>query len=149
MISFNIPEQDTKEFMAKLFKEDLFDKFEIRSLSIDTFTNFSISGKIASEEGEKKYCTWQEIRPYALAIIKGKIKPSAIKIVFSPSEEVISSIHTNAASLHLTLNFNGEKITFTTATSQKNFSLDKHLDEVWDEFILKYFKQNNIAVLND
>ncbi|MCL2593528.1 MAG: DUF5721 family protein [Defluviitaleaceae bacterium] len=139
MTIFNILEQDTNDILAKLFKEDLFNEFEIRSLNIESFANFAITGRI----------TWAEAKPHALLILKGRPMPTIIKIIFSPTEEVMQEIHPNAASLHLTLNFTGEKIIFTTATSQKEFALDKTLDETWDEWVAEYFKNNGVAVLEE
>ena len=54
--------QNIKAFMNALLKSDVFDKFELREININTFASFSINGKKYDDE-ETKYCLWEEIKP--------------------------------------------------------------------------------------
>jgi hypothetical protein len=42
--------------------------------------------------------------------------------------------------------FENGKITFTTGTAQKNFSMDKSLDEVWENKVKEIFNKLGIAI---
>lgn len=146
MISFSIT--DIKFFMNKLLKEDTFNLFEVRGVEIYSFTKFEIDGflepsLLGAETSSRSYCTWQELKPYVFNIIKGNVKPRSIKIIFSLDTEKSTSLHNNAAALYLNMHFVDETVTFTTGTSQKNFALDKSLDNIWEEYIRNFFKQNN------
>lgn len=154
MIVINIQEAEIKDFMSKLIKEETFDTFEVRGVEINSFTKIEISGIqdkdfLSDYEKEfeiKKYCTWKKLRPYVFNIIKGNKRPRSIKIVFSLKSEKLSALHENASALFLNMNFENNEILFITGVSQKNFSLDKSLDNLWDDFVIQFFKENNIFV---
>jgi len=148
VITFSI--DDVKIFMNALFKQETFDKFEVRGVEISSFTKFNISGNlntVNSEKNEPKrnYCTWEQLRPYVLNIIKGNEKPSYIKIIFSLSVEESLNLHSNASALFLNMHFANDTITFTTGTAQKEFVLDKSLDYVWEDYIKKFFNANGFV----
>ncbi|MBE6011910.1 DUF5721 family protein [Anaeropeptidivorans aminofermentans] len=152
MLSFSVPLSEVKDFMASLFKKDVFDFFEVRGVEIITFTKFEISAIISSDEEDERtrnFCIWEELRPYAFDIIKGNKKPKAIKIIFSMPQEKAEVLHQNAGALYLNLIYNGNEINLSTATSQKTFALNKELDLVWEEYIKNFFKENKIAVVYD
>ena len=143
MIAFSIT--DTKFFMNSLLKEDTFDSFEVRGVELYSFTKFNMSGALntsdlTDSDIKRNYCTWQELRPYVFNIIKGNAKPKYIKIIFSLSVEESLKLHSNSAALYLNMNFSDDAITFTTGTAQKNFDLDKSLDHVWEDYVIKFFK---------
>lgn len=150
MLSFSVPQSEVKEFMASLFKKDIFDFFEVRGVEIITFTKFEISSIVSSdgeEERVRNFCIWEELRPFSLDIIKGNKKPKTIKIIFSLPQENAEALHQNAGALYLNLNYNGSEINLSTATSQKTFALNKELDMVWEEYIRAFFKEKKIPVI--
>jgi len=53
----------------------------------------------------------------------------------------VSKAHENAAAMFLNLNFEEGTARFTTAIAQKTFSLDKSIDQVWDQKIVNFFKK--------
>jgi len=136
---FTIQEPNIKDFMQHLFGQDSFNSFQIRGITIHSFTYFEISGEKA--EG---YCTWEELSPYVRNILKGREKPRAMKFVFAHSS--VEAVHPNAAALFINVNYEGEKITCTTATSQKNFDLNREVDTVWDIWVKDFFVQKNINI---
>lgn len=74
--------EDRKQFMAMLLKDDVFDKFLVRSVSLRTNVTYEIDCAIDenwydSEDRTEleKYAFWSEIRPVVFNLIKGQ--PSA------------------------------------------------------------------------
>lgn len=118
-------------------------------MEIVTFTKFEISGILDEdvEDRESNYAKWEEIKPYVFDIIKGKRKPKLIKIVFSLDKEKMEKLSNNASALYLNLIYEENKAVFTTAISEKEFSLDKSLDNIWGEYIKEFFKENSIPVM--
>lgn len=137
--------------MARLFRENAFDTFEVRGLEVCTFTSFQINGALdrafdeAPETGPT-YCAWERIKPFAVSFIKGKKRPKSIKLTLSYPSESMVQIHPNAAALFLNINYEHNEAHINTAVSQRNFSLDKSVDGAWDDHINTFFKRNNIPV---
>ncbi|MCL1925432.1 MAG: DUF5721 family protein [Defluviitaleaceae bacterium] len=127
---------ETKELMQKLLKEDIFDKFLVRNVLLISFAKFEISGPVF----------WVTLKPIILNIIKGAGKPKNFRIVFILDEENTAQLHENASNFSLNMNFSGEEVFFTTGTSEKNFSLDKSIEYVWENYITDFFKTNKIIM---
>ena len=151
MLAFSIEAPDVKVFMNKLLKEQTFDAFQVKSVEIKSIATFEIDASIhkdylPEDSPDRKFCKWNEIRPYVFNIIKGTQKPRAIKIVFSYDPSLTLEPHPNAAALFLNIYFENNKINCTTATSQINFSLNKDVDAYWNDFIKVFFKDNSIVI---
>lgn len=150
MLVFSIEKDEVKYFMQKLLKDEVFDKLEIRSLELETIVKYEISGNINKQylkEDENRYFVrWQELKPYIHNLIKGDKKPKYLKIVFSLEESAVLKLCENASAMFLNIVYLNEEIKGTTGTSQKNFSLSKLEDKVWEDTILKFFQKNNINI---
>ncbi len=133
-----------KSFMSSLLKSDVFDKFELREISINTFASFSINGKKTDTESTE-YCLWEDIKPYAFEIIKGNRLPGLIKIIFSLDVEKVPQV-TGASALFLNVTYENDSISCITGISMKNFTLDRSAEYAFDEYIAEFFKNNNISV---
>jgi hypothetical protein len=131
MLALEMEKSDVKNFMGRLLKDELFDEFEPRLIEIATNTKITIDGTNTK---------WGETRPLVYEIIKLSAKPKQIKIVFASD----APIHTNAAALFLNLVYENDSVTFTTATAQKEFALDKTLDSAWDNHISEFFSNTGI-----
>lgn len=151
MIIYNI--KDTKSFMNAMFKKDSFDRFEVRDVFITTFTSFEIHCKYNSkffsldasvEAANKKWCAWEEIKPYAFSIIKGSRTPALVKVIFSADESLIEEISPQAASMFINVIFEKGNLTVSTGYSQKNFSLDKSAEVCWDEYVSGFLSENGL-----
>lgn len=163
MISFQI--QDIKDFMSRLLLSPAFDAFLVVEGSVTTFSAFVIDGRLrpdyyAKEEQEelglngRHFTRWQELRPFCLALIKGKRTPLGFHFTFQLSPEntekllvqtdsVFSPADVNG--LVLNIRFENGKLSCTTGTSLKLFTLDKSLDQAWDHMVQKFFLQQNIS----
>ncbi len=151
MLAFTVENSDIKIFMQKLFREETFDKLELRSLSLETIVKYEILGNINKdylEKDDKRYFVkWKELRPYIFSLIKGDRKPAYFKIVFSLDDESVNNLCENANAMFLNITYQNEEVICTTGTSQKNFSLDKIEDKIWEDTILRFFKKNGINIV--
>jgi len=143
MLALELDKTAVKGFMGKLLREDLFDTFDVRTLEIAAATRITIDGAViekAPEEAEEKkasFTSWGALRPLVYEVIKLSSKPKHVKIVFSHRSPY--DIHTNAAALFLNLVYESDSVSFTTATAQKEFALDKSLDSAWGEWVRGFF----------
>jgi len=135
MLALEMEKTQVKNFMAKLLKENLFDAFEARTIEILTTPRITIEA-----------AAWNQTRPLVYEIIKLCPKPKQIKIFFAHANP--QEIHTNAAALFLNLMYENDGITFTTATSQKEFSLEKTLNPAWDNFVRDFFSRADIKIFD-
>ena len=99
-----------------------------------------------SKPQHQGYISWEALRPLIFSIIKTGAKPKQIKVVFSYKAAEITTIHPNAAALFLNMTYENDQVYFTTATAQKNFALDKSLDDNWDGWVRNFFNLNGIPV---
>jgi hypothetical protein len=147
-----IANDELKNFMSKLLKEETFDKFEIRSAEILMHFGIEINGLLNksllaedSANAKRNYVFWEEVRPLIFSFIKGKVKPKTIKIVFSLTNEELENLHKNAAACFINILFENDSVMITTAASEKTFSLDKSVIGCFDDFVVKFFKESGIA----
>ena len=159
MIAVAMDPADVKGFMNRLLREDIMDEFEVRGVEMSLNTRISINGALEAttsdentdpnlEEKPKSlgHISWEALRPLIFAIIKTGAKPKQVKIVFSHKIQKAKEIHQNAAALFLNMIYENDTVSFTTATSQKEFSLEKSLDDSWDKWVRDFFMQKNITV---
>ncbi len=155
MLIYKITGIGVKDFMAKLLKEDVFDSFEVRGVEISTFTKFEISGILykdfiqGDKEGLGEYCTWQILRPIVFSLLKGKERPKNIKIILSASSDLLQKIHENASAMFLNFMFENDEIMLTTATSEKNFTMDKAVNISWEHYVENFFRTNSIQTTKE
>lgn len=141
MLALELSNEMVKAFMGRLLREDIFDIFDARS--VDIVTNVRIGIDTGCEEG---FMPWELLRPLVYTIVKESVKPKNVKIVFSYNSKVLANIHANAAALFLNLTYENDNVTFTTATAQREFAMDKSLDDAWDGWVLGFFKEKGLVV---
>lgn len=162
-----------KQFMNKLLIENAFDSFLISEAVIKTGNSFVIDGHInedfysaeelASLEAEsikdgriysKKLSRWSSIKPFALSVMKGKKTPVYFKMSFYLAEEnvgkLLSSADTSITAndidgLSLIVKYNDDELTVSSSVSLKIFSLDKSLDKIWDDMVIKFLASHEIS----
>ena len=162
MISVKI--LDVKALMSELLVHDLFDNFLLSELEIITSNYFKISGKIykefySNEELEQMQgrdsSYWKEIKPLAFNIIKGSKMPLSMKLVLmlppASVESIVDKSNVGLSSSDVSgmfLNFLFEKgeVICTTGISIRVFSLDKTLDNLWDDMAVSFLKSKEIAI---
>jgi len=143
---------NTKKFMSLLLKENTFDKFELRSAVITTFTTFEIDGKLNKEYFNEEslpdgdFCRWESVKQFAFDIIKGNHLPKFIKIVFAASPALKDKIAPQSSVLFLNVTFENNNITLITGSSMKTFTMDKTAEYTWDEYIKRFLNKYEISV---
>lgn len=153
-----------KDFMSKLFLKDTFDSFYLVESTIITANTLSIDGRIkkeyfTSEENEErqhaKYSTWEVLRPFCFQFIKGKKTPLAIKLIFcltpAQSDELLKESglpfqSEDIEGLFFNIRYENSNAIFTTGISMKTFSLDKSLEQFWDQSMIKFIKNAHIGI---
>jgi len=159
MIAVSMDPGQVRSFMGRLLREDVLDDFEVRGIEIGISTRVSINGMLEPSETESTeetpptkipttYITWEALRPLVYSIIKTSSKPKLVKIVFSYKAQESTTIHKNAAALFLNMVYESDTVSFTTATAQKEFALDKSLDDSWDEWVRGFFVRKGIVVMD-
>lgn len=163
---------NVKNFMNKLLIENSFDSFLISEATVKTFNTFVFDGHVnegffsteqmnelraeAEKDGRifsEKLSRWSQIKPTILSIIKGKNTPLYFKMSFYLAEENINKLLSNADTsitsndidgLSLIVKYAEGELTITSSVSLKIFSLDKSLDKIWDDMVVKFLASQNI-----
>ena len=143
MLALKLSDDLVKGFMGRLMKEGIFNDFKVRNVDVLAKNRFSFDGEVTDGE-TKDFSMWSDVQPLIFEIIKQMGRPRLLKIVFSHKEP--QDIHQNASALFLNLMYDSGKVSFTTATSQKAFSLEKTLDSTWNEWMRCFFSSNGIVV---
>ena len=143
MIALQI--QDVKDFMSRLLIGNDFDHFWLCEASITTFSTFTIDGALHTgffdtEEARKltetgRTCAlWKEVFQLSR---KNTEKLLLDKRSSWRSEDIFG--------LYLNLQYDGSSLICTTGTSVKTFTLDKSLDHIWDEMVMRFFQKQQIT----
>lgn len=153
MISLNIT--DVKKTMDELLKGNLFDEFELRTAEVHTFAKFQIQGNLnkafltedEKDLYERNFVLWKEIKSHVFNIIKGKKPPTYLKIVFSAAIDKIPDFASfDISALFINLIYSQGKLSCTNGIAFENFSLDKTIEQEWDQYVRDFFKKANIYV---
>lgn len=163
---------NVKQFMNKLLIENAFDSFLVSEATIKTFNSFVIDGHInegfysSSEIDElkeaaslenriysEKLSRWGKLKPLALSLMKGKKTPLFFKISFYLAEENINKLLSNANTsitandiegLSLIAKYSDGELYVTSSVTLKIFSLDKSLEKIWDDMVIKFLSSHEI-----
>lgn len=160
MISFHIKE--IKPFMAKLLMGATFDHLVLKSMEIQTFTDFIITGNFnesyftkeeLDERAGSRFISWSEVKQIAYSIIKGNKTPLLLKLVLQlpPSEAFklvkISGIglkEEEVGGLYMNIRFEKGELHIITGVAIKAFTMDKSLEQAWDESVRHFLVNQGI-----
>lgn len=161
---------NVKNFMNKLLIENAFDSFLISEAKIVAANTYILDGHIndgfytdedisqfeADSESEgriynRKLTRWSNLKPLCVSMIKGKRTPISFKYVFYLADENVNKFKSkldnpNVAidGLSLIVRFDNNVLTITTGTVLKEFSLDKTVENTWDDMVMKFLTSNGI-----
>ncbi|WP_143321396.1 DUF5721 family protein [Clostridium sp. HBUAS56010] len=159
--------EDIKSFASKLYVGEVFDSFLVKEAVISTYNTFTIDGAIkngyySQEETEernlKAYSYWSAIKPFCFSLIKGKRLPGSFRIILLMAKEGISQflssrnvglMEEQVTGLYINIRYEEEVLTCVTGTSVSVFTLDKALDEEWDQAFRGFLKQNEIPFVEE
>ena len=153
MKSFEI--EDVKEFMNELLVNEKYDSFYVYETRIKTALDYYISGRINrdfydSEEQEElnEYVKWKDIKHTVYDLIKGKRLPISFKLILMFNRENVEKLLemnnlpmnvSDVGALFYNIYYENGTLAVTTGSSLKVFTLDKTLDNIWDETVSKYY----------
>lgn len=149
---------DIKGFTSHLFLKDTFDSFQFIEGEVVTFNTFRIDGYIQKEFFDTgtelpEYSYWKNIREFCFSIIRGKRTPLSFRFVLSLSSRNIARLVEREApsinpeevqGLYLNIHYNDTALTCVTGSSFKTFTMDKSLEQAWDEMAQNFLKQKGI-----
>lgn len=154
---------DVRAFMEKLFLKETFDGFQLMEAVIVTSNTFVIDGHIREEYytreeweelAEKNISRWSSLRPLCFQMIKGKKTPQSMKLVFkladSGTEKLIEQSGLPFSSgdvegFFFNVRYESQKLKLTGGVSMKLFTMDKTLEQFWDQRLESFLKQAEIS----
>lgn len=150
MVMFRLAEGDVRLLMNMLLTQEVFDAYDARGCTIQSFARFDIEGASAQEAADARpvFCKWQRIRPYVYNIIKGNEKPRFLKIVLSLDDERLSQ-YPGAGALFVNIVFDKTLVHITTGASMKTFALDKTVENMWDNTVADLLRGLGLTILEE
>jgi hypothetical protein len=145
VLVLNIEETNIKMFMTKLFKGSMFNDFEMKEAKIDAMVKAEIDGRLGRdyiEQSERRFVRWEDIKDIVFDFIKGRKTPKSMKIIFQFPENRLAEIDENIASASINVIFENNSLICTTGISQRNFSMDKKGEHIWEERTKNFFSNN-------
>ena len=154
--------------MNKLLLTSTFDNFLLVEGSVVTHSTFRMEGRLhrdyyTPEEledaslAEREFVLWKDLKPFCLELIKGKKTPLSFKFTFQLSKEntvklfqscgITSLRPENVAGLLLNVRYENGELCCITATNLTLFTLDKTLEQAWDEMVKRFFAKQEIDFL--
>ncbi len=149
--------EETGKFMSELLTGERYDSFYLFEARIKTGIDYHINGKINKDffdsddrdiMAAEEYIDWKNIKPTVHELIKGDKLPLSLKLILMFNRENITRLaemnnlpisENDIGALFFNVLYEKGKLTVTTGTSVKTFSLDKTLDNVWDSTVEKYY----------
>lgn len=161
MIALNI--LDVKTFMGQILKGQMFDEFLMSEMDIAIAHSIHIDGKInkdwySTEEVEalegRTLAKWKEIKPIAYEMIKGNKTPLGFKMIFELNREQLEKLLVNSKSsfsledvngLYIHVKFDKNGLSVITGSNIRIFTMDKSLEQYWDDTVRLMMKKYQIA----
>lgn len=158
MYSGNV--EELKSFMAVLLRGELFDSWEVTEAKVETFFELSVNGRLKkeffeeSEELNRDFAKWGEIKELFFQAIKGKRLPGMLRIVLAAdrtwTERILKECGKEkeeaGATLYLNIRYSAGGCQVISGVSHTGFTMDKTLDNAWDATLQEFFKKNGIIV---
>jgi hypothetical protein len=154
----NFEIDDIKKFMNELFSGTRFDSFYLYEARLKTGLDYYISGKVnhefysddeeGAEDVSQEYVYWKDIKHTLFELIKGRRLPLNFKFILMFNRDNITRLiemnnlalsPENVGALFYNIYYDDGKLQVTTGSSIKIFSLDKSLDNIWDDTVEKYY----------
>ena len=146
--------EEKADYIRELFVSK-YDSFYLYEARVKTKLDYYINGKLNkayfdSEQAEElsEYIEWKDIKQTVYDYIRGKRLPIAFKIILMFNRENINRLlemnhlpvsSEDVGALFLNVVYEHETLSVTTGTSLKIFTLDKILEQVWDDTVKKYY----------
>lgn len=161
MKSFDI--ENIKNFMNELLINERYDSFYMYEAKISTGLDYFINGRLNesffdkdeleirkadNDEGFECFTLWKDMKQLIFELIKGKRLPLRFKVILMFNRDNIKKLiemnqismeASSVGALFYNIYYENGKLNVTTGASIKVFTLDKTLENVWDETVGKYY----------
>ncbi len=146
--------QHLKEFTAQLFLDRTFDSFLVAEASFVTNYSTEFDGTDLTEGAAEPYISWEQLRPIAFSLIKGRTLPRSFSVVLMLSREKTAELlrasdspyaPEDVTGLYLNLRYAREQLSVTTGVSFRSFTPDRSLDRIWDKQIERFLAQHELS----
>ena len=146
--------------MNALLLQHVFDSFMLVEGEITTFNTYHIDGRLKKEFyhqqssseimiPEREFSLWKEQKKKDEEKRKLQVlalsAPNVAKLL---EQEELDFTMDDIQGLYLNFKYDGLKLTCTTGTSMKLFTLDKSLENAWDAMAARIFAKNEIPFEN-
>lgn len=156
---------DPRVFMNTLIRQEAFDNFLLYSLDYEGLFPITLHGDLNSdflgEEDKVKYqgndyISWQDIRPFLLNVLKLYHMPQAMRITLTLTKKATSDIQARVLGegrvypvqgFSLNITYVDNKVKVTTGTNYAQFTLDKTIEQSFDQMISQFFKKNDLIMV--
>ncbi len=159
MISLKILEMN--RFMGKLLKGESFDGFLMKEGFLRTGMEYGFKGRVfleyfdvsEQEQHTEAYTYWGEVKPFVFELVKGKHTPLAFSFTLLLTKNSVAdflvkhqlNVGEDSPSLFLQIRFEHGVGRVITGTARNTFTLDKTLEEAWDEEVKQLFRAMELA----
>lgn len=158
---------DIKLTMSLLLLKDTFDGFFLEEAEVLTYAKLVLNGRRNKnwhdEDGENTsdVCTelvrWKEVKHIFFEYIKGKKVPDIFKVSLKADSKIAEMLLKDSGfykkytdekpELHLQLRYEKGELCAITGIYCKNFTLDKTVENAWDNAVVNWLIKNKISVL--
>lgn len=149
----NYPVEEIKEFISELLKNEKYDSFYLYEARIKTELDYYINGRLNKEFFDEvadmqEYVYWKDIKQTVSEPIKGDRLPVSFKLLLMFNRDNITRLvemnnlpvnPDDVSALFMNVYYENSELNVTTGTSLKIFTLDKTLENMWDESVGKYY----------
>lgn len=151
--------KEIKSFMSHLFMKETLDSWLVSEVTITTHNTFQVDGRlhkdfygetIPDELASCEYSPWSLLRPLCFGIIKGSRTPLYMKLVLQLNSSMVENILSESAApfvpedingLFINIRYEDGSLSITTGSSLRAFSMDKTLDEAFENYVRRLFFQ--------
>jgi len=167
---------DIRAAMSMLLLKDAFDAFFLEGAEAMTFAKLQISGRRnkkwyagetdndinedvingSSTGSLTDLVRWKETRHIFFEYIKGKKTPDLFKVslkadgsiaeVFLKDSGFYEKYLQEKPELHMQIRYENGTLCVVTGIYNENFTLDKSIENAWDDAVVKLFRKNKVAM---
>ncbi|MCR4716315.1 MAG: DUF5721 family protein [Lachnospiraceae bacterium] len=154
--------KDIKQFMREMFVGELFDNFLLVKANINHDINYEIDGHLNSDffDSEEKenmlkdsYKQWSQLKSLITTMIKGNKLPLNFNIVLTTSKKSLEILFNSSShdftidqveGLFINIIYKNEELLITSGSSYSVFSMDKSLDNAFENAIKRLLASKSI-----
>lgn len=147
------PVDEIKSFIGEILTNEKYDSFYLYEARIKTGLDYYINGRLNKEFYDEagdmpEYVYWKDIKQMVSELINGDRLPISFKLLLMFNRDNITRLvemnnlpvnPDDVSALFMNVYYESGELNVTTGTSLKIFTLDKTLENMWDESVGKYY----------